>query len=157
LRGPTYVPIWVSVGINVVAGFSVAQVREAVKQAIVQFLSPLPASPGGLPVDQMTSLTTPQFSNTQQGWPLRKPVLTLELAAIASRVPGVMLVNQVFLAEGSAAPTTQIAMNGLELPRVLAVSVAIGDPLNIDQVRGQTAPPQQTAFVPVPVIPQECS
>jgi len=156
LRGPTYVPLWVSVGINVVAGFSVAQVREAVKQALQQFLSPLPATPGGLLDDEVALLTTPQASSSQQGWPLRKPVHAPELAAVASRVSGVMLVNQILLAKGNDGPATQIGMNGLELPHVLTASVTIGDPLDIGQIRGQTAPPQQMTFVPVPVIPEEC-
>ena len=43
LRGPGYKAIWVSVGIDVVAGVSQATVREAVKAALLAFLSPLPA------------------------------------------------------------------------------------------------------------------
>ena len=45
LRPPAYKPVWVSVGIRVVAGFSQAEVREAVKQRLLQFLSPLPSDP----------------------------------------------------------------------------------------------------------------
>ena len=40
-RGPVYKSIWVSVGVNVVAGAAIADVREAVKAALLQFLAPL--------------------------------------------------------------------------------------------------------------------
>ena len=53
LSGPEYQPIWVSVGINVVAGynFSTADVREAVKQQIKDFLAPFSAGADPLPTD----------------------------------------------------------------------------------------------------------
>jgi hypothetical protein len=48
-------------------------------------------------------------------------------------------------------------MRGLDLPRVAGISVTVGDPLDLDQLRGQR--PEITAavgFVPVPVVPEEC-
>ncbi len=162
LRGPVYKQIWVSVGINVVAGAAIAEVREAVKAALLQFLAPLnPASIGALE-DQATPLNTPQYADERKGWPLRKPVTDRELLAVASRVSGVLFVNDVKIAEGTKPAIAQIPMNGLELPRVAGVSVGIGDPLDLDQLRGQGigtgtggtgAPP---TLVPVPVIPEEC-
>src|SRR5262249_435675 len=44
LRGPSYKGIWVSIGIDVKAGLGIAEVTEAVKRRISQFLSPLPVS-----------------------------------------------------------------------------------------------------------------
>ena len=48
LRGPVYKDIWMSVGINVVAGVAPAPVREAMKASLLQFLGPMPVSPSAL-------------------------------------------------------------------------------------------------------------
>ena len=50
-------------------------------------------------------------------------------------------------------------MRGLELPRLIGISVSAGDPLSLDQLRGQGEVPTTTPeknVVPVPVIPEEC-
>jgi hypothetical protein len=160
LSGPEYQPIWVSVGINVVAGynFSTADVREAVKQQIKDFLAPFSAGADPLPTDT-TLLATPQAPEASNGWPLRKPVLAGELAVEVARVPGVALINQLLLATSTGNEVPQINMQGLQLPRLDGIVVTLGDPLPISQVRGDTtaggtAPPPK--LVPVPVIPQEC-
>jgi hypothetical protein len=144
LRGPIYKPIWISVGINVVAGVATAEVREAVKRALLDFLAPINRSNDNL--------------NSQKGWPLSKPVTARELLAVASRVSGVLLVNDVLLAEDTKPVTEQIPMNGLELPRVMGISVVAGEPMDLDQLRGQTpvAATPAPKIVPVPVIPEEC-
>jgi hypothetical protein len=155
LRGAVYKPVWISVGINVVAGVATAEVREAVKRALLDFLAPI-SSLTSL-VDSLTSLTTPAYATTQKGWPLSKAVTARELLAVASRVSGVLLVNDVFIAEDTKPSSDQIPMNGLELPRVMGISVSIGDPMDLDSLRGQApvvAP--ATRIVPVPVIPEEC-
>lgn len=149
LRGPIYKSIYVSIGITVAAGFSVAEVREAVKQELLRFLSPLPSSEEGLSEDQMIN---------PRGWPLRKNVVALELLAIANRVRGVLLVNpRVLLAEGAGAAKDQVEIRALDLPRVIGISVTQGEPIELDQIRGvsnpQTTGPRR---VPVPVIPEEC-
>jgi predicted phage baseplate assembly protein len=159
LRGPLYKPIWVSVGMNAVAGTAVAEVREAVKQALLEFLAPIGLQYAGILADQAAFLTTPQYADAQKGWPLRKPVTDRELLAVASRVPGVLLVNDVKIAQGTNPPVTQIPMTGLELPRVAGISVMIGEPLDVDELRGQSAVPADGAprkIVPVPVIPEKC-
>ncbi|HEX8137122.1 MAG TPA: baseplate J/gp47 family protein [Pyrinomonadaceae bacterium] len=160
LRGPTYKLIWISVGINVVAGASVPEVRERVKRELLRFLSPLPAETLNQGEDQSEFLCTQEYAERDRGWPLRKPVVSLELLAVASRVRDVKLVNNVLLAEGAQSATQQVNMSGLELPRVGGISVSIGDPQSLDELRGQaTTPTTQTAtpsFVPVPVIPEEC-
>jgi Baseplate J-like protein len=159
LRGPTYKLIWLSVGINVVAGASVPEVRERVKQELLRFLSPLPAEvldEGEAPSE---FLCTQEYAERDQGWPLRKPVVSLELLAVASRVRDVKLVNNVLLAEGTASASQQVNMSGLELPRVGGISVSIGDAQSLDELRGQATPTTAAAtlsFVPVPVIPEEC-
>jgi hypothetical protein len=161
LRGPSYKQIWISAGINVVAGVSTADVREAVKQELLRFLAPLQQSPAGLLDNQVTLLNAPSYGSMKKGWPLRKPVTARELLAVASRVAGVLLVNDVLISEGTKPATDQIQMTGLELPRVMGISVSIGDPMDLDQLRGQPAPGTTTTtiaskIVPVPVVPEEC-
>jgi len=163
IRGPIYKPIWISVGINVLAGVSPAETREAVKKTLTEFLAPVRQdvdSPRALSLDnQAAFLITPQYAWLQKGWPLRKAVSDRELMAVASRVPGVQLVTDVIIAEGGATPASPIAMSGLELPRVAGISVNIGEPIDIDQLRGQavaTGAVPGPRLVPVPVIPEEC-
>jgi hypothetical protein len=139
------------VGINVVEGVGIAQVREAVRGTLFQFLAPLGADA------------------QQQGWPLRKAVNDRELLAVASRVQGVLSVNNVLIAEGNLPASAQIGMRGLELPRVMGISVTVGEPASLEELRGQSSlPPGGAAggdddgeggpgpFLPVPVIPEEC-
>ncbi|MBO0794300.1 MAG: hypothetical protein J2P36_25585, partial [Ktedonobacteraceae bacterium] len=55
--------------------------------------------------------------------------------------------------------TERIDLRGLELPRLVGISVSVGDPLDLDQLRGQGTLPTITPrkkVVPVPVIPEEC-
>ena len=149
LRGPSYRQIWISVGINVEAGRSIAEVREAVKRRLLQFLSPLAGGP---------EASADQSGDVDRGWPLRKPVVALELMAKASAVPGVSSVNSVLLAEGTE-DKTQVDMRGLDLPHVLGISVSIGEPAPLDELRGRADGPAPTgppSLVPVPVIPDEC-
>ncbi len=139
LRGPDYQPIWVSVGIKTVAGASVAQTREAVRHALSDFLSPFT-------------------------WPLYKAVNERELMAIAaSHVPEVQFVTGVLLAAGTSAPQPVINLTKLQLPQIMGISVVVGDPLAVDDIRAQQALPldgqgntSQGNFVPVPIIPEDC-
>lgn len=173
LRGPVYKPVWVSIGINVVAGVGIAQVREAVRRALLRFLAPLPDKSADAQADP------PRLTGMEKGWPLRKPVVDRELLAVASRVSGVLSVNDVFIAEGSLPATTLITMTGLELPRVMGISVTVGEALGLDELRGQATPGAGGApgggggtgggipggpggggaaqpLLPVPTIPEEC-
>jgi len=152
LRGPTYVPIWVSVGFTAVAGVSIATVTAAVKAALMAFLSPLPTSSNG-------SSSGSSYPNSGTGWPRQKSVQQLELQAVASRVDGVDLVQPVLVwgQGGSTDGTSPIPMSGLELPQVAAISVVSGDPVPLSQIQG--GPPTttvSTTVVPVPVIPDTC-
>jgi hypothetical protein len=166
LSAPQYIPVWISVGLKVVAGASVAVVRVAVKQALQQFLSPLPVAPDGALGGSQPLLSTPSDpgTGTDQGWPLLKPVVALELLAVVSRVPGVLLVNQVLIARDTQPATTQINMVGLQLPRIAGLSVTVGDPTDLNQLRGlssaTTTPPTPPTggprFHPVPAVPNEC-
>jgi hypothetical protein len=156
LQGPEYVDIWVSMGIEVRAGESIAQVREAVKKAVVEFLSPLDRKPE--PKNDEFIQTSQSNSTEGIGWPLRKSVVALELVTVASRVPGLLLINEVIIAKGAAEPVSEIPFAGLQLPRV-RVTVTIGPALPLDQIRGPAGgvgPTRPPKVVAVPVIPEEC-
>jgi hypothetical protein len=135
LRGPNYRGIWISIGIKVVAGLNDAPIREAVKQAVLAYLSPFT-------------------------WPLAKPVIDLEIATAGGRVDGVDFVQPpILLAEGNSPAVTSIDMFGLDLPRILGISVTSGAPLDLDQLRGlQTSGGTSLgpSVVQIPVIPEEC-
>ncbi|MDQ3179415.1 MAG: baseplate J/gp47 family protein [Acidobacteriota bacterium] len=157
LRGAVYKPIWISVGINVVGEKSVAEVRQNVKKSLLDFLAP---------INPKADLINDDNAEINKGWRLRKPVTAKELLAVASRVSGVMFVNDVLLAEGNNSSAEQVSMNGLELPRVLGISVSIGDPLPLLQLRGTSTdttgsgsggtPTPPRRIVPIPIIPEEC-
>jgi hypothetical protein len=180
LRGPDYKPIWISIGIDVLPGASIAEVRAAVKAELMRFLSPLPPETSSQLDNQAALFATPQYAGGQRGWPLGRAVSPLELLAVASRVPGVLKINKVLVADASMAasknaqspdtPTCSdlpVTLTGLQLPRVMTLNVAIGEALSVDQLRGDeeltaagadaTPPTTATAAIlPVPVIPDEC-
>jgi Baseplate J-like protein len=157
LRPPRYKNIQVSIGLVVESGSSAAEVREAVKREVRRFLSPLPQENTTLFSD-LEPISLPSFvarKAERGGWPLRKPVVALELAAVASRVSGVQLVSNVLLGEGGGA-VSQISMSGLELPRLTALEAVIGDAVGLDQLRGEPQTVTGPRLLPVPVIPEEC-
>jgi hypothetical protein len=147
LRGPDYQPIWISVGIKPVGGVDLPKVRDAVRQELFDFLSPLR-------IDRHAD-----GPRVFDAWPLRKSVVDRELMAVASRVDGVRLVTDVLIAAGTSAATAEIPMRGLQLPQVMGISVVEGDPLDIALLRGAATPePERPArnVVPVPFIPKVC-
>ena len=157
VRGPVYKPIWISAGIAVVAGMAFTEVREAVVTALRAFLSPLPLDGVQTLEDVTTILRAPQQAERRKGWPLRKRVVAAELEAVINRVEGVLFVNSVLVAAGTGAAQASISMTGLELPRVAGISITLGDPLDLDRLRGQQPEPTEAAaFVPVPIVPEEC-
>lgn len=157
LRGPEYVGIWISIGIQVLPGINPAPVREAVKTAVLQFLAPIVGGPQQLPDDPAVLLNAPLSPSVYKGWPLGKPVISLELMTVAGRTSGVEFVQDVLLAQtGAAVP--QVEMTGLQLPRVLGISVTNGPALSLDELRGGTTQTGPTAGVAqLPVIPGECN
>jgi hypothetical protein len=161
LRGPAYKNIWLSVGIDVVGERSIAEVRQAVEQALRAALSPLPPDDAGAGAEPLLPVFTRTASSTPRGWPLRKPVVTLELAAVVARVPGVSAVRDLLLA-GDADTTSQssVDMRGLELPRIAGIMVSVGPALALADLRGTpgVGGPATGAvgFVPLPIVPQEC-
>ncbi len=154
LRGPAYVPLWLSVGITVAGGYTVPDVRDAVKARLRALLAPART-------DGATDLP-----GLDDGWPLTRAVNRLELAAEVARVRGVLRVNGVALAKGDGSEVpTELPMTGLQLPRIAGLSVEQGDPVPISALLGQAggdgtgkagnarAPKR---IVPVPTVPREC-
>lgn len=157
LRGPEYVGIWISIGIQVLPGLNPAPVREAVKTAVLQFLAPIVGGPQQLPDDPAVLLNAPLSPSVYKGWPLGKPVISLEVMTVAGRTSGVEFVQEVLLTQTGAA-VAQVEMTGLQLPRVLGISVTNGPALSLDELRGGATQTGPTAGVAqLPVIPGECN
>jgi hypothetical protein len=151
LRGPIYVAMWLSIGITVAGGYTVADVRDRVKARLRAVLAPART-------DGATDL--PGLEN---GWPLGRAVNRLELWAEVARVGGVLKVNELRLASDSGADVaTEIGLSGLQLPRLAGLSVEVGDALDIAAMRGDGAGDgtgtgtSGPVRVPVPTVPQDC-
>ena len=139
--GPVYVQVWLSVSINVIPGYDTGPVREAVRRAILAFLSPLRGGFEG------------------NGWSLEKAVEAPEIAAAAARVTGVAKVNELLIGDATGTRTEPIAMEGLQLPRVMAVAVVSGgSAVPIEEIKGEVlgAAVQTGNVVPVPIVPETC-
>ncbi|HMF96393.1 MAG TPA: baseplate J/gp47 family protein [Vicinamibacterales bacterium] len=157
LRGPDYLGIWISIGVNVAAGFNESDVRQAVENDIRAFLA---ATSGGLqtlPDDPAVLLgaATPATN----GWKLGKAVVALELAAVANRTTGVEFVQEDVVLAGATGPAVaRIEMIGLQLPRILGISVTSGAAMPLDALRGTPSggATQTPSVVQIPVIPEEC-
>lgn len=153
LRGPQYLPIWLSVGITVAGGHTVPEVRDAVKARLRAVLAPSRT-------DGATDLP-----GLEDGWPLGRAVNRLELMAEVARVPGVLRVNGLKLAQGDGSELPEeLPLRGLQLPRLLGLSVELGDALPIDNLlglgsgdgSGQSNANARGRVVPVPTVPREC-
>ncbi|MDA0166267.1 hypothetical protein OM076_38740 [Solirubrobacter ginsenosidimutans] len=141
VRGPVYVDVWASIGVDVEPGRDIAPVLEAVKRRIRTFLSPLPHE--GRP---------------EGGWPVATSVERLELWAQAANVDGVAKVFDTQLTDSSGTARDRVPMSGLQLPRLAAIAVSQGDPRPLDEIRGDAGspPPGSAKTLPVPVDPVEC-
>lgn len=137
VEGPEYVGLWVSIGIDVMPGRDIAPVREAVKQSIRTFLSPLDGGPTG------------------DGWPLSKSVDVMDVWVQAVRVDGVSRVRNVLLWDSTPSQQTSIPISGLQLPRLDQISVSVGDPTDLGAPGAQGPTPSQKR-VAVPVLPPSC-
>ncbi len=157
VRGPEYLDLYVSVGVEIVPGFDTPAVREAIRAAVQAFLSPLPPERKEILEAQTALLSTPELAQAQRGWPLRKAINALEIQAVVSRVPGVLLVRGVLLAQGNDGENPIVPLERLQLPRLAALQVATGLPVSIDEVRnGTSATAVSGRKVSVPVVPEVC-
>jgi predicted phage baseplate assembly protein len=150
--GCEYLPIAVSVGITVAAGFGPDQINHDVRQAVKRYLWPLsPHGPRG------------------EGWPLGRPVKDRELEVVVAQVKGVDTVTGVNLFKRIAVgqqrlwqavnrrpPCEAILIDVREwqLPELLAVVVGT------DGVIPETVTAQGeatgTGAVALPVVPEVC-
>lgn len=152
VRGPTWIPIVVSVGIALMPGEVREEVEQRTRAAIRAHLSPLS---GG--IADRTGITVEETGASPVGWPLGVAVRTDDLAAAATRVAGVRYVEGVRLSVTRNGTTstdvTEVTMSGLELP-FATVFVGVGHPEDPADLSGtsQAAP---TTY-PVPVIPKKC-
>jgi hypothetical protein len=156
LRGPEYIGIWISVGIEVAGNYGIAATIEAVTAKLKDFLSPLP--PEDTPLPQLPLLYGEDIDPALRGWPLGRAVNARSLLAEAARTPGVVSVEDVLLARGIRAAADSVPLVGLELPEILGISVVVGTPLALDLVRGTTAtqPTETVRRLPVPVLAETC-
>lgn len=149
--GCEYVPLSVSIAIDVRAGFGTDEVFSAVREAVRRYLWPLP--PGG---------------PDGQGWPLGRAVSDHELAVVAARVAGVGGLAQVLLFESTTGPTqppqwsplvgkaamaVQLQLKGWQLPELLHIVVSTGTPAAITATEQTFAP---GVAIPVPIVPEVC-
>lgn len=149
VQGPRYVSLILSVGIEMVDGRDFPPVREAVKAALRRFLSP---TKGG---------------REQQGWPLHKHVVAMELWAEAARVDGVAYVNSLLLGDLQGNGLEELPLSGLQLPLLWKIEIREGEPATLESLLGERAGEGGTntggsgvdkppAVVPIPIVPPEC-
>ena len=141
VRGPEYVPVYVSVGIAVQAGYFPDLVRPAVTAGLQNYLSSLSG-----------------YGPTGNGWPLRKNLLDKDLEAAATRIDGVEYVDSLQLGVNNATPITEYDFTGLQLPRLAGLSVVEGTAQPLASVLGAVVQPAQpgVSTVPVPIVKATC-
>ncbi len=137
VRGPAYVPIVVSIGIEVESGRALPPIRDAVQLAVRRFLSPVPL-------------------DDEPGWPLGKTVDRLEIWTAAAKVDGVAKVVDVVLGgEASPDPVDRVELADLELPHLTGLSVQPGDPAPMSDLVGRTFTSDRVVL-PIPNLVEEC-
>jgi Baseplate J-like protein len=159
IRGPSYLGIWLSVGVEIAGGHNAAEVTENVRARIKAYLSPLP-QPGTFIPDLIEPLYAPETDPAIRGWPLGRAVHARMVLAEVARTAGVLSVANVLLAKGSGPAVESVPTAGLELPELLGISVVIGDPVPLDSMRGAQATSSgagtPTRRLPVPVLAETC-
>ncbi|MDT5294323.1 MAG: hypothetical protein QOJ76_1203 [Acidobacteriota bacterium] len=140
VRGPEYVSVALSVGLEVRAGYFRDQVIQAVRERVQVYLSSLP--PGG-----------PDAT----GWPLNKLLLKKDLEAVVTRVAGVEFVNTMEMGVGGTLNIESQRLKGLQLPRLDTLDVREGDAESLQSILGaKPAETQEPTVVPVPVTKSKC-
>lgn len=140
VRGPSYVGVYVSVGIQILPGHFVDRVRRDVENSLRLYLSSLP--PGG---------------PDRTGWPLSKQLVSKDLEAVATRVPGVEYVDSLQMGVESPVSIADYDLTGLSLPKLMGVSVRQGSAESLDMVFAPVgSTPTLNKGVPIPVIKPTC-
>ena len=157
LRGPAYVDVWVSVGVEVEVG--PRHRRGARGRARRRTPVPLAARPGRRRLvprsSRCRSAPTPD-AREPHGWPLGKAVQRLELVAVASRVPGVRLVSDVQLGGGTGAGRRAAGRSPGSSCRACAASPSAPSADLDARARASRRRRHPPTVVPVPVVPETC-
>ncbi len=139
--GCEYIPIGISVGIQIQNGFGQDGVLLAVRKALQRFLFPI--APGGI---------------DEKGWSLGRTVKARELDVVVARVPGVLAVLNIRLFQQIGATArwqsvSEVSLTPWQLPELLAIVVVADedapdtlDPISFGAQSG----------VAVPVVPEVC-
>lgn len=138
---PSYVPLAVSVGISVKAGYGIDAVRRWVELVIRQYLAPVPP-----------------YGPDGNGWPLGRRILAPELEAAALQVEGLHYLTGLQLARldeaGTAgSPTDEVVIADWEVPELADITVVEGPPLRPGD---RPVEPSDRVPVPVPELTEEC-
>lgn len=141
VRGPDYVPVYVSVGIQVRGGFFADEVGQMVSGRLNGYLSALPL---GGPLGK--------------GWPLNKRLVPKDLEAVVTRVPGVEFVHNLEMGVVTPVNVPYYDLTGLELPELVGLSVQEGMAESVAAIFDPTPSvgPSDTEVVPVPVTRATC-
>ncbi len=186
VRGPVYVPIWVTVGIVTMPGQLRELVQKNVQDAIRTYLSPLVGGPPVATASALLDMDLPDVTATPvpqdpcnlpgTGWPLWNNVRVQDLEAVATRVPGVRYVDSIHLGARMITPGTipltdadqvpagaivsnvdSVSISGLQLPRLAGISVREGTADDLSSLLGQQPVPAGLRNqMPVPVLPPKC-
>jgi hypothetical protein len=139
-RGPEYVPVALSVGVEIRAGHFRDRVIQTVRERLAAYLSALP--PGG--PDEL-------------GWPLNKRLLRKDFEAVVTRVPGVEFVNSLELGVAAELNVEGKDLRGLQLPRLDVLEVREGAAESLESILvARTEVPRDPVIVPVPVTKTKC-
>lgn len=147
--GCEYIPLGISVAINIREGFGRDGVIIATRDALFNFLWSLP--PGG---------------SDGSGWQLGKSVQNRELEVIVSQVPGVRAVGGINLFEKKnsdweiilspdACGPVEMTLKAWQLPELLSV-VVVADAEPPKDLRGVPNPFGDQDGLAVPVVPEVC-
>ncbi|MGB6746046.1 MAG: baseplate J/gp47 family protein, partial [Terracidiphilus sp.] len=131
VRGPDYLGLYVSIGVDVIAGQDIATVTQAVRTAVRRYLSPLCGGP------------------TQTGWPLSKTVDPTGLMVQALLVTGVSDVESVLLWDETMTSIGTLPISGLQLPELLQLTVSSGAALDLSATT-PAASTTPTFVIPAP-------
>ena len=139
--GCEYIPVGVSVGVQIQNGFGQDSVLLAVRKALQRFLFSI--APGGI---------------DEKGWGLGRTVKARELDVVVARVPGVLAVLNIRLFQQIGAPArwqsvSEVSLAAWQLPELLAIVVVA------DEDAPETLTPipfSDQLGIAVPVVPEVC-
>ena len=143
VRGPVYVPIYLSVGVQIEGGHFPDLVLQSVRERLNQSLSALRPS---VLIDE-----------DGDGWPLRKALMKKDLEAVVTRVSGVNFVNSMELGVQDQRGIEDYPLAGLQLPKLVVLQVREGQAESLTVVLEgvDSAAPHVDVF-PVPVNRLNC-